>query len=46
MRCTPFFTAGNASNRIDVHKVLAHAPAAPGAAAVVCGPAGFMEACR
>jgi hypothetical protein len=46
MRCTPFFTENNPSNRIDVHKVREHAPAAAGAAVVVCGPTGFMESCR
>jgi hypothetical protein len=46
MRCTHFFTAGSPSSRVDAQKVLAHAPPSPGAAVVVCGPTGFLEAAR
>ena len=46
MRSTHFFTADTPSNRINTQKILAHAPVAAGAAVVVCGPTGFVEASR
>jgi ferredoxin-NADP reductase len=46
MRCSAFFTRDCPANRIDAQKVLACAPVAAGAAVVVCGPAGFLEASR
>ena len=44
--CTAFFTRDAPDNRISDDKITKHAPAAPGATAVVCGPLGMLEAAR